>query len=236
MSIGPARLFLLVAAFAPVGVFAAAGGEDGNNKAIPPHATFRGLTYAEWTATWWQAAFAAPVASGSHPLFTGGAFDGEAGAVFLSAPVLPEGSPTAMISMAVPSGTPVFFPIITAECSVYEEPPFHGEDEPELRACADGLVDLVTDVSVTIDGQPAAPHRVQSPLFQWGPVPADNFLGAPEGTISDAVSDGYFLMLPPLNVGVHHIAVSATIVPFGLAVDAEFIITVTPRVTFKGHP
>ena len=228
MSIRSARLVLLLAAFVPVTLFASAQARDQYTAVIPPHATYRGLTYGEWTAQWWQSVFATPVEGASHPLITGGGFDGENGIVFLSAPVAPVGSPSATISITIPSGSPLFFPIVAVECSVFEPPPFHGDDEVSLRACANDLLGFVSEVSVEIDGAPANAARVESPLFQWGPLPLDNVLGAPEGTTSDAISAGYFLMLPPLNVGVHHIAVSGTIEAFGLAVDAEFVVTVEP--------
>ena len=229
-----AGLLLFLAALAPVGLVAAGQGAARSAGVIPSQSTFRGLTYGEWAAAWWQAAFATPVEDGNHPLSTGGAVEGTDGVVFPMAPVQPAGSPTAIVSLTIPSGTPLFLPIITAECSVYEGPPFHGWDEPSLRACANGLVDaFVSDVSVTIDGRSAKAHRVVSPLFQWGPLPADNYFGAPEGTTSDAIAAGYFVMVPPLSVGVHHIATKASIAAFGLAVDTELLITVEPRVAFK---
>ena len=43
------------------------------------------------------------------------------------------------------------------------------------------------------------------------------------------MATGYYLMLPPLSVGVHEITTRAAIASFGLAVDARFIVTVKPR-------
>jgi hypothetical protein len=222
-------MFLLLAA---IPLLAAAQGANQNPRVIPTDAKYRGLTYGEWAAEWWRAAFAVPVEGGVHPLFTGGAFEGENGIVFLTAPVLPAGAPTAEILVTIPSGTRLFFPLVTVECSVFEDPPFHGDDEPSLRACANDLLDVVSDLYAEIDGTPVNnldAYRVESPLFRWGPLPADNTLGAPEGTESDAVAAGYYLMLPPLRVGVHEIIVRAAIDSFGLAVDARFIVTVEPR-------
>lgn len=226
---GVRTIFLLLAA---IPVFAAAQGANQNPRVIPPNAEYQGLTYAEWAAEWWRAAFAVPVEGGVHPLFTGGAFEGENGIVFMTAPVLPAGSPIAEILVTIPSGTRLLFPLVTVECSVFEDPPFHGGDEASLRACANDLLDLVSDLYAEIDGRPVNDpdaYRVESPLFRWGPLPADNALGAPDGTESDAVAAGYYLMLPPLSVGVHEIIVRATIDSFGLAVDARFIVTVEPR-------
>ena len=72
-------------------------------------------------------------------------------------------------------------------------------------------------------------YRVDSPLFVWGPVPVDNILGAPEGTTSPSVADGYYLMLTPLSVGEHEVILRATIGDFGLEIDTKFLINVLPQ-------
>jgi hypothetical protein len=200
-------------------------------EGVPSHAKYRGLTYGEWTSMWWQAVFATPIEAGSHPLITGGAFGGNNRTVFLSAPVAPVGSQTTL-RVSIPAGTNLFVPIITVECSVAEDPPFHGDDETELRSCANGLLDLVSDPYAEIDGRPVGDpgaYRVESPLFHWGPLPAGNPLGLSAGTQSDAVGAGYFLLLAPFSVGDHRIVVRANVAEFGIAVDTEFIINVEPQ-------
>ena len=198
-------------------------------RPLPAHATYRGLTYGEWLARWWQEGFAT-WELGSDPAVSG-VFGGSDGMIFLQAPVLPAGSPKVTIHATIPPGTPLFFPIITVECSVAEAPPFHGEDEAELRACANGLLDLVTEPYARIDDStvedPAA-YRMDSPLFRYGPLPETNVLGLPPGTQSDAVGAGYFLLLPPLSAGLHRIDVRAAVPAIGIAVDTEFIIHVEP--------
>ena len=215
-----------------VPVLVAALGANGNPMVIPPDAAYRGLTYGEWSAEWWQAVFDTPIVGGEHPLISGGAVQGDKSVVFLAPPVLPAGTPTVEIEVTIPPGTALFVPLVTVECSIFEGPPFHGDDEPSLRACANDLLDLVSDLSATYDGRELKnldAYRADSPLFSWGPMPADNPLGAPEGTESDAVAAGYYLMLPPPSVGVHTITVGAAIDDFGLAVDTKFIVTVKPR-------
>jgi hypothetical protein len=200
--------------------------------ATAPVTRFKGLTSGEWTAAWWQAVFALPVEAGSHPLITGGAFGGNNHTVFLGGPVVPMGSPTVTIPVTIPPGTNLVVPIITVECSVAEAPPFHGENEAELRACANGLLDAATDPYAEIDGKPVKEPgalRVTSPLFRYGPLPAGNILGMPPGTQSDAVGAAYTLLLPPLSVGVHRLTIRASVPDFGIAVDTEFIINVEPR-------
>jgi hypothetical protein len=198
---------------------------------LPSPAKYRGLTYGEWSAVWWQAAFAIPIEDGSHPLINGGAFGGNNHTMFLTPPIVPLGSPVVTIPITIPAGTNLFVPIINVECSVAEDPPFHGGNEAELRACANGLLDLASDTYSEIDGRPVQDpggYRIESPLFRWGPLPAGNTLGLPPGTQSDAVGAGYFVLLPPFSAGVHRIAVRAKVVDFGIGVDAEFVITVKP--------
>ena len=82
-----------------------------------------------------------------------------------------------------------------------------------------------------IDGRPVEnpeAYRVETPLFRYGPLTADNVLGLAPGTQSDAVGAGYVLMLPPFSEGVHRIRTRANVAAFGIAVDAETIISVEP--------
>src|SRR5713226_1030898 len=115
---------------------AQAEGGNRNPRVIPPNARYRGLTYGEWGARWWQAAFSVPVVDGDHPLISGGAFGGENGVLFLSGV---GGGVT--IELTIPPGTALFFPVVNTECSVIEPDPFHGDDEVSLRACANDHID-----------------------------------------------------------------------------------------------
>jgi hypothetical protein len=200
-------------------------------QAHPSNAKYQGLTYGEWLAATWQAALATPIEGGRHPWINGGAFVAGNRMVALAAPVIPLGSPKVTIPITVAPGTPLSVGIIGVDCSVAEAWPFHGEDEAELRACANGLLDVAQDPYAEIDGKPVtAPgaYRAESPLFRYGPLPANNYLELPPGTQSDAVVAGYGLLVPPLSTGVHRIAVSAVVPAFGIAVDAEFVVTVVP--------
>ena len=221
------RLLLVLVALAAVPLVAQGQGGNRNPGVIPPHAQFRGMTYGEWGASWWQAAFAIPVVDGDHPLISGGAFEGENGVVFLAAVV---GAP-AIIEVTIPAGTPLFFPVINAECSVLEDDPFHGDDEEELRACANGFIDNTSGTFAEIDFVPVknlTAHRVESPLFEFGPLPEDNIFGEPAGTTSASVDAGVYLLLAPLSVGPHVVHVGGTFDDFGATIDTIFLITVVP--------
>lgn len=190
--------------------------------------TYAGRSYGEWEARWWQAGLAIPVVAGDHPLFSGGAFFQESGVTFLAAAF-----GTNTYNVTIPHGMALFFPMLNAECSVFEADPFHGDDEASLRACANGHIDHTSGVAAEIDGVAVdvSQFRVESPLFQWGPLPADNIFGAPAGTTSDAVDAGYYLLVTPLSVGKHVIHTTGTFDDFALSGDATFNITVTPEPT-----
>ena len=200
-------------------------------ESIEPLVEYKGLTAGDWLAVWWQEVFATSIEDGRHPLITGGVFAGNNGIVFLGGPIVPAGSPTTTIRATIPTGAHLFLEVITVECSQAEAPPFHGENEAELRTCANGLLDAVADLAVTIDGKPVAhpgAYRVDTPLFRFGPLTADNVLGLPAATQSDSVGAGYVLLLPPLSPGVHRIAARASVPAFGIVSDTEFILTVRP--------
>jgi hypothetical protein len=214
---------------------ASGGGRDKKPAIIPPDEKYKGLTYEDLEAMWWQAAFATPVVDGVHPLISGGAFGGhkQHGVLFLAGVF---GSAT--LELTVTDGTALFFPLINTECSEFEPPPFHGDDEKSLRKQANHLIDNTSGIFAEIDGKPVrkiGTYRVQSDLFKWGPLPADNILAfsgldAPKGTTSHSVDAGYYLLLAPLSLGEHVIHFGGT---FGGdlsgSIDTTYIITVVKK-------
>jgi hypothetical protein len=140
---------------------------------------------------------------------------------------------SAVVEITIPAGSPLFFPIINAECSLFEPDPFHGDDETEMRACANEHIDNTSGHFAVIDGRPVNldAHRFESPLFVWGPLPANNIFGDPgaEGVVSPAVDAGYYLLLAPLSVGQHVIEFGATFDLFGASINTVYLVTVAPK-------
>lgn len=208
---------------------ASAQGGNQNPGVAPPGANYRGLSYQQWEAIWWQTVFATPIVDGYHPVFSGGAMQGPKGVLLVTGVFA--GEEPAELELTIPAGTPLFVAIVNSECSVFEPDPFHGDDEAELRECANFHIDNVSGVFASLDGRPVkniSAYRFESPLFVWGPLPADNIFGAPEGTTSPAVDAGYYLMLKPLSVGEHVLEFGGTFDLFGASINTRYHITVTP--------
>jgi len=195
-----------------------------NPQVIPPHSHAFGKSYGEWSAEWWKWNFRLPATD--HPAFSldGANCDaGQSGKVWFLAGAftteVPENEFATIIreSCSVPTGKAIFFPIINIECSTIEQAPFGGQTPEELTSCAKGFVEgpsaVVRDLSVTIDGkvlENLETYRFQSPLFKFGFAdPNDNILGVDcsqqDCNNAQSVSDGYWIMLPPLSKGEHTI-------------------------------
>jgi hypothetical protein len=196
---------------------------------LAPNVHYHGLTYGQWAATWWQAVIAIPIVGGDHPLISGGAVQGPEGVVFLTGVTIVD--EPAVVEITIPAGTPLFFPVVNASCSLFEPDPFHGDDEVEMRACANDHIDHTSGRFAMIDGWPVSnldAYRCESPLFVWGPLPANNLFAAPEGTVSPAVDAGFYLLLAPLSVGEHVIEFGGTYDELAVSTHTRYIITVVP--------
>lgn len=221
-------LALLAVTLAAVSDHAYAGKKK--PRLIAPDAVYKGKTYGEWAAAWWQAVFATPVENGEHPILNGGAFHGQEKMLYLAAVV---GEP-AKINVTIPRGTPLFVPVINSECSVLEPDPYHGDDEESLRACANGHIDATSGLIARIDGklvESLDDYRVESPLFEFGPLPKDNlfaFFGLEdtEGTSWDSVDAGVYLLFAPMPLGKHKLRIRGTFDDSGASIDTTFRITV----------
>ena len=196
---------------------------------FPPRSHPSGHAYEEWQANWWLWAMAMPL-DGHHPLQdeTGAdAARGQSGPVWYLGGVF-NSSGVATRNISVPSGKSLFIAIGNTECSTLEPAPFHGENEAQLRACAQGFVKNAAFCE--IDGRPVANLErfdFTSALFNFT-VPDNNVLGTPAGS-GQAVDDGLYVMVPSLRVGQHTIRFGCTLADFPWTLDITYHITVTPR-------
>jgi hypothetical protein len=206
-----------------LGVWADEG--NPNSQVLPPHAYPFGKSYNEWSAEWWKWHFRLPATD--HPALSVDGANCGAGqsgkvwflaAAFTNEVTTNEFNTIVRESCSVPTGKAIFFPIVNIECSTIEPEPYRG-DTPDARlSCAksfiDGPIAVVRDLSVTIDGrllENLEAYRFQSPDFEFNfEDPSDNILYVDcreEGSCENlqSVSDGYWIMLPPLSQGSHTI-------------------------------
>ena len=200
---------------------------------LPPTATPYGRSYTTWSEAHWQWLFAQ--SADHHPLAMDGNVDlslGQPaghvwflGGTFAITTVGTTNFGIAHRTGTIPAGTALFFPLIDSEDSVAEEKAGIGcypagtcTSETCLRNCVEGLLSNVTGVFCTIDGVPVANlqnYQFISSLFTWGPLPANNLFGDPTnfpaGLTTQAVSDGFFVMVAPLSAGSHTIHFGGTI-------------------------
>jgi hypothetical protein len=162
------------------------------------------LSYGEWSAKWWQWVLSIPKETNPATDTTGKdcAQNQEGPVWFLAGTV--DSLPSAERECAVPAGRAILVPIITSEKSYAEFPDL--KSESDLRTRAREAIDRVKNVEVAIDGIPVEnieEYRVQSPVFNLAYV-ENNALGV-EPSTSQAVSDGYFIILEPLQPGLYNI-------------------------------
>lgn len=243
------RAFLIMLTCGVALAPARAGGPS-NRGIAPPQSSPHGRSYAEWAAAWNQWAYSLPVTA--SPLFdTADLSAGQSGRVWFlggtfSANPDPD-DPSVLVSKAdrtgtVPTGTALFFPVLSAEASVLEG---NGSTPGELADTARYLMDHAVVMTASVDGRPVedlGAYRVQSPPFIIGPLPEDNVfqeafgIPTPAGTTTLSVADGVHLFVNPLPPGVHTIRFGGAIVfteaedgfDFTFRLDIRYTITVKP--------
>jgi hypothetical protein len=180
------------------------------------------LTYGEWTARWWQWVVSVPEGRNPSADETGvNCGEGQSGPVWFLAGTF---GGLNVRNCDIPAAKSIMFPVINAECSYAEYPDL--KTESELRSCAVSSNDGVTELMVTIDGQAInetqlRTYRVQSPLFNLT-LSENNIFGLPSST-TQAVSDGFWVFLPPLEPGQHEIHFRGAIVDFTTESQNNFV-------------
>jgi hypothetical protein len=161
-----------------------------------------GLSYADWTARWWQWAYSVPREVNPSYDDTGKyCAQGQSGPVWFLTGTYKH--PVDRYC-TIPAGKAILFTILNSECSFAEFPNLKSEEQ--LRQCAKQMQDSVVHLEASVNGIPLSSlekYRIQSPLFNFT-VPHDNILGLPPQT-TQAVSDGNWVFLKPLPVGNHTI-------------------------------
>jgi hypothetical protein len=214
----------------------AASGARGAVVIVPGGSTVAGKSIGEWTADWWNWSTAGP----------GNVFadaDGSVATQNQTAPVFfvagTQGGAPVTRSFEIPAGKFVLFPLINIIVANGPDPGFASTQE-EANAFGDTGIDPAK-LFANLDGVDAADlasHREKSPVnFTWTVQPGTGQFTP--GTFTDANSDGYWLMLEPLDAGAHTLIFGGQSNDFGDNGNggpllASFIVAVTDNVTVPG--
>ena len=110
----------------------------------------------------------------------------------------------------------IFAAAWSSECSTFEQPPFFGGDEAELRACA-RAADAGLAVTLTVDGTPMPLSEVESDLLRIH-LPEDNIFGASDRK-GLSVALGWVSYLGRLSPGTHELVIHVGGTLFGDPID-----------------
>jgi hypothetical protein len=170
-----------------------------------------GISYAEWTAKWWQWILSIPVEINPAKDNTG-----ENCGINQNGPVwFLAGTVGGVVkrNCGIPEGKAILLPILNHGGTLADrrEQEMHIKGESDLLAFAESEMDVISNLEVSVDGVKLIGldrYRVQSPIFDVV-LPKNNlFEGTPGPT--RGVADGYWLFLEPLSRGKHNIKSSGS--------------------------
>src|SRR3954467_1289404 len=164
---------------------------------VPSDAKFRGKSYSQWAASFWQWMMALPLEG--HPAIDDPSYvfsAGQSGSVWYWA--APEGFITR--NATLPAGKALFLTIRDVETSSVEavDSGFYGATEAEQRANTKYFANHIVDVFCVIDGVPVQnlqAYRFATAQFTFT-APTPWIFGATGGT-GTSVGEGYFLTPTP---------------------------------------
>jgi hypothetical protein len=201
--------------------------EDKGVKIYPLNSKPYGISFQDWTAKWWQWVSSIPFEI--NPLYDStGKFcnESQSGPVWFLA-----GSsfPTEKVARncEIPSEKSIFFPVINIQTSFVENPMLKSENE--LRQSSKIGIDIVRLKEVLVDGiklSDSSIYRISSPLFNFT-YPKDSITGTNAPGSSQAVSDGYWVMLEPLSKGLHTIQFKGQVLDTSPTSYTYFVLDVT---------
>ena len=150
-------------------------GGSNNLVVFPPDSNPYGVSYAEWTAKWWQWVLSIPKESNPVRDKSGkNCAQGQSGPVWFLAGTF---GGSVVRECTIPAEKSIMFPPLNSECSYAEFPNL--KTESELRDCAKTSQNKITQLEASIDGMPLQgldEYRVQSLLFNLT-LPENNALG-----------------------------------------------------------
>lgn len=166
-----------------------------------------GVSYAEWTAKWWQWALSIPAENNPVNDATGANCAlNQNGPVWFLAGTL---GGVVDRNCTIQADKAILLPIFNAVHTLADSPascPTPIRSEEELLSYATKEMDIDIDLAVTVDNMKLGGlqrYRVRSPIFDVVLPEKNLFRGTPGPT--RGASDGYWLFLEPLPKGKHKI-------------------------------
>lgn len=206
------------------------------------------MTFGELSGKWFQWAFS--MSWNHNPLFdTADCSAGQSGPVwFLGGQFCQVGNTTCGAPVKrtceMPRGKALFFPILNSDYSFIENNVTW--TEKDLRQHVKSDMDGATNLKATVDGRKVPIIRicttgdicspVQSPLTPFTLAGKDNMMGAlpeytyndasngpiPDGAYSMMVTDGHYVLLPPLTPGWHTVYFHGEQPTWGFVLDVTY--------------
>jgi hypothetical protein len=228
------RYLLVLVLLAGLALVAQASGSV-EDSIRPPTAKFDGATLKKLTKRFFLFDAAIPVVDGSHPALDLGEVDCGIGQTsrrlwFLETGPLGDGDFER--SCTVAKSTTLYVPHLQWICS----PEFDGVAVDECLAGADdghAAFDLTLIVDgVTLDDDELEPYRTSNGEFEI-PLPEDNiweaFFGTEFGDSLTFGADAIGVLVGPLPVGSHEIAIVSKSEEFGIDTTLTYHLTVVPK-------
>lgn len=226
--------------------------ETSGPSVVPINGTVGGRTYGQWSAEWWHRAFA--VTSFDNCALMNQPEPNQAlGPVWFLAGSAGGSAPPR--TCTVPAGKFIMFPLFNTEWSKAEaiatQPPKGGcfipgvvptgTEDAALRACAKAQADHGLDADATLNAQVDGINLPNLKTFRAAsPFPPFSFTtveGNPFGLCpaispcpleSQAVADGFWIILNPLSPGQHTISFGAVVPFFGFTTQVTYTVIIQP--------
>jgi hypothetical protein len=183
-----------------------------------------GVSYAEWTARWWQWVLSLPVENNPVIDTTGKNSDiNQGGPVWFLAGTL---GGVVERKCIIPKEKAILLPILNHGGTLADAPTIKSEKELLIRATKE--MDIITNLEVMIDGMKLGglqKYRVRSPIFDVV-LPQNNLFGGVPGP-TRGVSDGYWLFLGTLPRGDHKIHSFGSCLYGKVKIGVTYDITIT---------
>lgn len=166
------------------------------------------VSYADWTEKWWQWTYSIPWDKNPSYDDTGKyCSENQSGPVWFLTLAYKH---SVTRTCDIPGNTALFITLLNSECSYAEFPLLKTEEE--LRECAKRMQDLVVRVNASLNKVHVPNlenYRVQTDIFNFT-LPENNILNLTSQT-TQAVADGNWLFLKPLNPGIYELKAKSDI-------------------------